>query len=318
MKVLSIMTALVLVFASVGSAAWVDPPSWDIIDLDFGTSKDSFLGTGGFVQCDWYGTGVDPLAESLSADYSTLTATGTSKWAGIINTTAVPDSGSYTVDLRVAVPTTVMVGIGVWPTAYSGNNPELRWVAGSGPEGSGPDLRDNVDWDPILSFTVTDQTAWNTYRVVVDTSSGTGVAATVSLYLDGNMTPVVSGTGFDHVNSYQRIQLWGDSGSSHDYDYLRIAFGAWGPPLIAGDTNNDGKVDHTDATTILGNWGTGTTLSEGDVDGDNDVDNDDLLMVIGNWGSGFPPPEAPSSGVPEPSALLILAGGLLAALFRRR
>jgi hypothetical protein len=92
--------------------------------------------------------------------------------------------------------------------------------------------------------------------------------------------------------------------------------------VAPGDVNEDGQVGPADATIVLGNAGMASpTWTDGDVSGptpgvpDGVIDVLDLNEVEANWGTGYPlePPL-----VPEPTTLLILAGGVLAALVRRR
>ena len=80
-------------------------------------------------------------------------------------------------------------------------------------------------------------------------------------------------------------------------------------PKIAGDANNDGKVDGSDVTILAGNWqygvdGNGTASWEmGDFNGDGKVDGSDVTILAGNWQYGV---NATTAAVPEPSTLLLL------------
>lgn len=56
------------------------------------------------------------------------------------------------------------------------------------------------------------------------------------------------------------------------------------PGVKTGDANGDGFVDALDYSTVLSNWGTGTTKDKGDVNGDAVVDALDLSTVLSNWG----------------------------------
>ena len=92
-------------------------------------------------------------------------------------------------------------------------------------------------------------------------------------------------------------------------------------PQIAGDANNDGKVDGSDVTILAGNWqkgvGDGQTASwtEGDFNGDGKVDGSDVTILAGNWQYGV---EATSATVPEPSTIVLLLGAIGTLLMIRR
>ncbi|XAM01126.1 PEP-CTERM sorting domain-containing protein [Phycisphaeraceae bacterium D3-23] len=81
------------------------------------------------------------------------------------------------------------------------------------------------------------------------------------------------------------------------------------------DLNGDGFVGAADLDILLANWGstTGTTAT-GDANGDGVTNQLDLDIVDANWGEGTPP----SSVIPEPGSLAVLAVGGLALLRRRR
>lgn len=86
------------------------------------------------------------------------------------------------------------------------------------------------------------------------------------------------------------------------------------PMLLDGDLNADGSVDSGDLDVVRGNWGRTVApgdASEGDATGDGLVDSNDLDVIRGNWG-------AVAAAVPEPSALLLGAFGLLMGAFQRR
>ena len=85
--------------------------------------------------------------------------------------------------------------------------------------------------------------------------------------------------------------------------------------LLSGDVNGDGAVDGADMTTILANWGlSGVGRRGGDLDGSGTVDGPDWTEIAGVLAT---PPEPPQA-TPEPTSLLILLGGTLAGLLRRR
>ena len=94
-------------------------------------------------------------------------------------------------------------------------------------------------------------------------------------------------------------------------------------PKIAGDANNDGKVDGSDVTILAGNWQAGVgapnpdtvTWEMGDFNGDGQVDGSDVTILAGNWQYGV---DAAAAAVPEPSTLLLLVGMIGSLLLVRR
>ena len=88
-------------------------------------------------------------------------------------------------------------------------------------------------------------------------------------------------------------------------------------PFSRGDINLDHDVDTEDLTAMIIGFtsagGTGKTWSTGDTDGDGDVDSGDLTTAIINFTSA----SNTAAAVPEPSSLLVLAAGCLAATRRR-
>ncbi len=90
----------------------------------------------------------------------------------------------------------------------------------------------------------------------------------------------------------------------------------WGVAAqIPGDTNNDGVVNDEDAATLADNWLTltGATWEMGDFNGDGRVDDIDATLLATNWQAG-----SASASVPEPAALALLAGIMIAAVLCRR
>ena len=91
--------------------------------------------------------------------------------------------------------------------------------------------------------------------------------------------------------------------------------------LIAGDANNDGKVDGSDVTILAGNWQKGVSdgltasWEEGDFNGDGKVDGSDVTILAGNWQYGV---EAAASAVPEPGTIVLLISAIASLLIWRR
>jgi hypothetical protein len=88
-----------------------------------------------------------------------------------------------------------------------------------------------------------------------------------------------------------------------------------------GDVNSDGKVDISDLTIVLANFGktTGMWWGTGDLNGDGTVNLSDLTIVLANYGNTLGASAVGASAVPEPSIVALLAGavGLLAVAYAR-
>jgi hypothetical protein len=81
--------------------------------------------------------------------------------------------------------------------------------------------------------------------------------------------------------------------------------------LLPGDANGDGTVDINDLTIVLAHYGqTGTSWASGEFTGDGTVDINDLTVVLANYGGSYGAAGRPAA-VPEPSALALLAAGLI-------
>lgn len=90
---------------------------------------------------------------------------------------------------------------------------------------------------------------------------------------------------------------------------------AWVP----GDATGDGYVDEVDAAILAANWGLSVTgrFSAGDFNNDNYVNAADAAILAANWNPA-PTPPGEAAGVPEPTALVLLVGGLFGLLIRRQ
>jgi predicted glycoside hydrolase/deacetylase ChbG (UPF0249 family) len=100
---------------------------------------------------------------------------------------------------------------------------------------------------------------------------------------------------------------------------LGIEVVSWGQFRVMNDGTPDfdfdGDVDAFDLLTWQNGFDSGTAFREGDVDLDGDVDGFDLLIWQNHFGG------APADPVPEPSAVVLMAGaglGLIGLLRRRR
>jgi hypothetical protein len=84
-------------------------------------------------------------------------------------------------------------------------------------------------------------------------------------------------------------------------------------PSIPGDPNADGKVDLTDLGILATNWGRtdANGPAQADFTGDAAVNLSDLGILATHWGAG-------AAAVPEPMTLMLLAGGSIGLLARRR
>jgi len=83
----------------------------------------------------------------------------------------------------------------------------------------------------------------------------------------------------------------------------------------SGDANGDGIVDAADLALVLANWSTGDSYATGDFNGDDTVDAADLSRL---FGTPADPASAQFASVPEPSAFVLTALGMLGLIGMRR
>ncbi len=92
--------------------------------------------------------------------------------------------------------------------------------------------------------------------------------------------------------------------------------------VLPGDANLDDQVDINDLTIVLAHYGqTGMTWTTGEFTGDGTVDINDLTIVLADYNTSYSAAAGGLAAVPEPSALLLISGGLagiLAFAWRRR
>jgi hypothetical protein len=125
--------------------------------------------------------------------------------------------------------------------------------------------------------------------------------------------------GYNFRGSIDDVQIYSHELTAADAAYLYSHPGESiaTTPAHPGDFDGDGDVDGADFVAWQTNFPkeTGAVLADGDADNDGDVDGADFVV----WQTNFPFTPGPgASPVPEPQALLLLlSGGVLAALGRR-
>jgi len=105
-----------------------------------------------------------------------------------------------------------------------------------------------------------------------------------------------------------------------DYsDAATVLINVIAPTYVPGDANGDGYVNEADATILTNYWGQSGDWSMGDFNNDGVVNALDAAILAANWGHAVAAEQSDlATAVPEPSALVILLGGLLAVVAGRR
>lgn len=84
---------------------------------------------------------------------------------------------------------------------------------------------------------------------------------------------------------------------------------------LPGDFNGDNVVDQSDLTLLLSYWGEGGAPEGWVAPFDGALDQNELTELLSNWGAGV---EAAPASLPEPASAVLLMGGALVLLARRR
>jgi len=147
-------------------------------------------------------------------------------------------------------------------------------------------------------------------------------SAPIGLFRDGSGNYTLDTVTY----RYLKFALSRNGGDPDLWDSTALAEIIIENKAIAGDCNKDNDVDLVDLGALAGNYGktSGATWEQGDFNGDGDVDLVDLGALAGNYGFGVPvaplnfAADAASVGLPEPATMMLLLGGSLFGLLRRR
>ena len=139
--------------------------------------------------------------------------------------------------------------------------------------------------------------SWYTTNASNNISDGvaTTVTTMATLYVPTGSTPDLSYTG----------------ALSFDYGGGTVLRGSL--QVLPGDANGDGKVDVNDLTVALAHYNqTGMSWSQGEFTGSGKVDVNDLTIILSHYNASIGATDI--QAVPEPSALVLIAVGILGLL----
>jgi hypothetical protein len=179
--------------------------------------------------------------------------------------------------------------------------------ATGGSRDSGVIVNDSFSITPNMSTTNPNQVRLE----VVTGNFQSGTPGSVSMFINGSATPTdingaAAGTDLNFVWDAEGAGYMGFSRNSSptllSIDNLKISV-----PTVAtlnrGDFNGDGRVDGSDLSLLLSNWGSSVPPSPmgwtGSAPTASGIDADELSRLLANWGFGT------STAIPEPTSLLI-------------
>ncbi|HLA83521.1 MAG TPA: LamG-like jellyroll fold domain-containing protein [Thermoguttaceae bacterium] len=140
--------------------------------------------------------------------------------------------------------------------------------------------------------------------------------STTTPFALGNLIPATTEVNYGYKGMMDDVRVY--TGVLTDSEIWDLSHPP-APPSVPGDTNGDGYVDATDAATLATNWGAAVTngATDGDFNADDVVNALDASILAANWNPA-PPPGEEALGVPEPTTLVLLVGGLFGLLLRRQ
>ena len=299
-------------FATVGPTAIPEEPEVprtysSVVNIDFNGYRDgddpasalTYAPESGEV---WNGIAVNSLGGDDNVSISGSDLLNSAGNVTTIDFDASPVGG----DIELSVGTDALLNDYLF-THSSGNTSDAAFTISGLGDIETVDLIFQSPWPGLLAYVVINGAPEQVANP--NTVMGTGSNAGNYIY----DVPVVNG---------EVTGTFGDgSGNTVVISGLSVLIPGAETPQIAGDANNDGKVDGSDVTILAGNWQVGVdglteaTWEMGDFNGDKKVDGSDVTILAGNWQYGV---TAAVASVPEPSTIVLLLGGLLSALLIRR
>ena len=156
---------------------------------------------------------------------------------------------------------------------------------------------------------------WNKYTIDINFQFDRWSLAVNDTLVAGNL--IYEAVDLNKVQ-YIVLSAWDDdvtrAGGRGGFDNLVVST----DPLVIkpGDADLNGVVNEIDAAALAHNWlasGEEVTWGMGDFNGDKRVDDLDATLMAANWTGS-----QASASVPEPGAILLTLGGLLALLIWKR
>ena len=234
--------------------------------------------------------------------------------------TITAGAGTFVLTMDMLDDPLKYVGLGVGTSSINDFSTPQNWLASRLNDGGLYDrfyskTNDVYIDDPAHAITLVRATnTWKNFKIEVDLDASSIVTA-ARQYIDGALAGTWSFGATPTWTPTHVAFVFDNSGAVQDPKGDNFSY--YWVPQILGDVNGDGFVGGADITQIVGNWGlTSATRRDGDLDGSGTVGVADYTEVYNNWGNGTLPSEPPLA-IPEPSALLLLAGGVLAGLIRR-
>ena len=262
-----------------------------------------------------YITDGDVTALSLTRFGSYVTIPGSSDFQ-------FSGSGAFTLEARVKFDG------GTHNMVFESNSDGGVWFLRTSPaDRIDAAVYDGVDGREMVGDTtdIADSSNWFHVAMVYDGNESYPLATYINYAAEGVSTwdtgSPIAGTIGGSGDNWIGKNGAGNLSTSGVIDYIRVSDVALDPtefigytPLIPGDANSDRVVNAADAAILAANWQTqGTATWEmGDFNGDNNVDGIDATMLATNWQGSA------AASVPEPGCIILLAGGLIALLMRRR